>query len=225
VSKDPTRGQERACPLQTSDGGVAAPLPLAGIGAEAGPDRVEGEVARKFQQVPVALDEYRVESPLEDVAVQRVKPVERLGKSAIEPLHARGQICPRRLENQVVVVRHQAVAEPAPSSRSRELVDKEEKPEVVILIEKDLLASVAPTRDVKDAVGDLMSMRARHALTVGRRPLSDRRFRRSVARLLAFCETSGVRPRAWPLGTRAACRYTHPDSNELLGLTKRDGRA
>lgn len=202
VSEHAPRSQKRPGPLEAEDGQVATPSPFGRVSAEAGSYGVQCEIPRELEKVPVALHEHRVESALEDVTVQRVNSIEGLSESPVEPLHPIREIACRCLEDEVIVIRHQAVAEAAPLTPLRELVEEVKKQKVVVSIDEDLLSSVSATRHVEDAVRKLNSLRPWHECSLERLPRHAPEFQGLAPRLLAFFETSGVRPRAWPLWTR-----------------------
>jgi hypothetical protein len=122
--EDTANGKELRRPRLAGDGSVAAPDPVPGLPAESCADWVERQVARELEQVPVAVDGRRIEPPLEEVTVDGMAVIEGLRVPAVEPMHSGGEIGLGCLEDKVVVIRHEAVAVPAPPSVPRELAEE-----------------------------------------------------------------------------------------------------
>ena len=99
--------------------------------AQAAGHGVDGEITRQLEEVPSALDQHSVETSLKQVSIQAVLLVEGLCVCAIQVLHAPRKIGIRRLHNQVIVVRHQAVAVTPPAS-SAGYPDKESQEAQVV---------------------------------------------------------------------------------------------
>jgi hypothetical protein len=79
------------------------------MGAETCSNGIEQHVASDFEEVGVAFDTVRRETSLEQVALVSVAPVEPNRIAPVQAVHSEGQIGRRRLDDNVVVVRHQAV--------------------------------------------------------------------------------------------------------------------
>ena len=104
--------------------------------------------------MPVALDEACAEAALEEVAVEPVPAVEQLGIRAIEALHPLRQVGRRRLEEEVVVVRHQALRMAVPAEPGDDVFrDREHQPPVGV-VAHDVLSAVSAGVDVVHAVLD-----------------------------------------------------------------------
>lgn len=125
------------------------------MAAETGPYRVERQVARQLEQVPVALDEDRIEASLEEMSVKGVAVVEGQRVSAVEPLHAGREIILRRLDYEVVVVRHQAVAVAKPPATTCQAVEEGEKDKLIVRVQEDRLSPIPAAGQVEDPPGDL----------------------------------------------------------------------
>ena len=83
--------------------------------AQAACDGVDGEISRELEEVPRAFDEDRMEASLKEVSVYTVLLIERLAICPIQMPHSGRQIGVRRLHDQVVVIRHQAIAVTTPA--------------------------------------------------------------------------------------------------------------
>src|SRR5260221_12381712 len=73
---------------ETHYGAAAAPPPVEGVVAQAGPNRVEVVVARALEQVAFAFDQLGVKSPLKEMAGHAVGDDENLTIQAAQALHA-----------------------------------------------------------------------------------------------------------------------------------------
>ena len=93
--------------LEPGGRAVAAPRPVARGRHHAGPDRVPDDVAGDLEEVGLALDEDRLEAPLEDVSVAPVTPVEVLRVVAVELPHPARERRLGRPHQEVVVVPHE----------------------------------------------------------------------------------------------------------------------
>jgi hypothetical protein len=106
------------------------------------------------------------EAVAEEVAAAAVAAVEALGVDAVQPAHARGQVGAAGVDDEVVVVAHQAerVCDPGEASdRPRE--DGEEEPPIVVVAE-DPASVHAAAVDVVGAVRKLRPCDPRHRPTV-----------------------------------------------------------
>jgi hypothetical protein len=133
---------------------ITPPEPFTRVDAQASVHWIQGEVARELDEVPSALDEDRVESSLKEVSVDDVSVIERLCVCAVQLLHALGQVRLQRLEDEVVMVGHEAVAMAEPPPTLNDCLEQFEKQEVVVRVDEDLLSSIAARCDVIDPVRD-----------------------------------------------------------------------
>lgn len=101
-------GQPRRWRVQSGGGAVRGPRPLPRGADESCTDRIERDIAGKFEQVALALDKYPSKTSLEDVPHVLVPAVEALRVHAVHLAHPPGQVRLRRLQEQVVVIPHQA---------------------------------------------------------------------------------------------------------------------
>jgi hypothetical protein len=79
------------------------------LGTEAGPDGVLQHIRAGVLEVLVVLDQEGVEARLKQVPGPAVPVVERLGVDAVEAVHDARNRLHRALDDDVEVVRHQAV--------------------------------------------------------------------------------------------------------------------
>src|SRR6188472_3573814 len=87
---------------------VAAPGPVLGARAETGSDRVVQDVCASLSQVVVVTDHPAVEAVAKQVARPAVTLVELLGVGPVQDLHASRQRLELGLDDQVIVIAHQA---------------------------------------------------------------------------------------------------------------------
>jgi hypothetical protein len=92
--------------------------------------------------------------------------VESLGVGALEPLHARDKISPRRLQQQMVVISHQDVGMDQPPRLLRRLPQTLEKCLPVRIVAKNQVAVVTSAHHMINRSGILNSQRARHVMRV-----------------------------------------------------------
>jgi hypothetical protein len=134
--------------------------------AQSSANRVEGDISRSIDQMLFGLDEPGAEPTVEEVSVKPMAPVEVRRIHAVQSMHSLRQVSPRRVEEQVKVVRHQAVLPKAPpiATKRSVLQYKEEIPVVIVVI--DGLAAVASRRHVIEAAGELEARWSRHRPTL-----------------------------------------------------------
>jgi hypothetical protein len=119
--------------------------------------------------MPIPVDQIRVEAALEEVAAAGVAFVERLRVAAVEPLHACRQVLRRCFDEEVVVVREQAVGVTEPATLESEHIEQTEEQQTVVHVSEDQLAAVPAAGDVEDPVAEL-NARAPWHQDEGRRP-------------------------------------------------------
>ncbi len=88
---------------------IAAPWPLLRPGYHARAHRVEDQVARKLEKVTVLIDQDTLEASLKEVADTAMGTVDVLGVDTVELSHALGQIGVGRFDQQMIMIRHQAI--------------------------------------------------------------------------------------------------------------------
>jgi hypothetical protein len=97
-----------------------------------------------------ALDDPGREAFAEEVAPALVLPVERLGVDAVEPAHPLGEAPELGLEDQMVVVRHQAERVHAPVVAFDLLREEAEEQAEIVRVPERRRAGHASRRDVVD---------------------------------------------------------------------------
>ncbi len=195
--------------LEARDRAVAAPLPVVWSPAEPGLDRVPSEVPREFEEVPITFDLPGVEATLKEVPVAPMPMVEVLCVTAVQPLHPTREVARRRLEHEVIVVRHQAVAVPDPASHTTQLLEHPEKVSAVLLVEEDGLPSVSAACDVEESSGDLDAKRSGHSSSVDPALELGLSSTGLASKRASFGTCEGSDPGRGRGGRAWACRYTH----------------
>jgi hypothetical protein len=112
--------------------------------------------------MPLAADHPGGEARAEEMAGAAVTEVEALRVPAAEVLHAGGQLGLRRLDDNVVVVRHQAEDVDRPAVAVDRLRQQLEKDEAIAVVADDRSAVDAARGDVEDPVRQLRAQQARH---------------------------------------------------------------
>jgi hypothetical protein len=77
-------------------------------------DGIEHDVTHQLEQMGVALDENTAESAVEEMALEAVSPIEPLGVDTVESLHADRDIALRCFDEEMEVIRHQAIGMASP---------------------------------------------------------------------------------------------------------------
>jgi rod shape-determining protein MreB len=114
-----------------------------------------------------ALDELVEESALEQVSLEAVPVIERLRIPAVQQLHSGRNVAVRGLDEEVVMVRHQAVRVQPPLEPPHDVVDEEHEQDAVAIGEDDSLPAVAPRSDVVEGARELSAVAAGHHPRVG----------------------------------------------------------
>jgi len=129
-----------------------------------------------------------------------VAAVEGLGVGAIQATHLTGEIGLRGLQQQVVVVAHQAVGGAAPALLLHLLSEPLEEVLTVARVEKDGLSSVATGRDVVERAGELETQGPSHARQYGRRQTADQSSMADGPVLVARRRWNLKKRPRWPAG-------------------------
>jgi len=145
--------------------------------------------------VGVAFDEYVVKASLEEMPFVAVPPVEPPRVHAVQPVHSAGDIRLRRLNEEVIVIRHQAIRMASPIEDLDDLLEQLEETEPVTVIDEDLLLAVPAGRHVVGSAGSLESGRAGHLPTVAAARLALRAWHSLGAETARF-RLSGTGPGA-----------------------------
>lgn len=150
-------------------------MPLGRAVANAGPNRVERDVAVELEQVSVGLDEHGVISALKEMPRPIPPVVERLSVGALQALHARGEIRLWSREKEVEVRPHQAVRMAHPAIASHDTSKHRQERTTVRVIPEHQRRVVAMGRDVVGRSWSLDSRRSWHELKLDALDLQERR--------------------------------------------------
>ena len=124
---------------------------------EACAHRVQSDVMEELDEVLLAVDEPGAEATVEEVSVKTMAFVELPRIGAIQLVHPSGEAVHRGFQDQVEVVRKQAVRDRAPAPLpGRAASQPQEQPSVGVVVE-DCLSSVSSSNDVVGAVRKLAS--------------------------------------------------------------------
>src|SRR5690242_1150295 len=134
-----------------------------GAVGEAGADRVLEDVLDRRGEVAVAFDDPGGEAIAEEVSPAFVAAVERLGVGAVEALEAVGEAPELSLDDEVVVVRHQAEGVDAPVVPLDLAREDPQEEAVVVRVAEGGRARDASRGDVVDAVRRELLARSPHA--------------------------------------------------------------
>jgi hypothetical protein len=132
------------------------------VGAEARPDRVPADVLARVAEVLLGVDHPRGVPIPEEVSPAAVAGVEPLRVHAVQALHPERQLRDGRLDDEVVVVRHQAERVEPPAEPLGALGEQAEEGDPVEVVAEDRGLVDAVGRDVEDPVGELHTQDARH---------------------------------------------------------------
>jgi hypothetical protein len=129
-------------------------------------DGVLGDVLDRGLVLILALDELRPEAPAEDVVDASVALVESARVPAVEVTHAVGEVRLGRLDEQVIVVAHQAARVKAPTIALHHAVQETDEEGAVIVVDDDRRLVVPPRRDVVQRARGEIAPWSAHAATV-----------------------------------------------------------
>ena len=130
--------------------------------AETGLDRISNQVPRDRPQLLVRLDAYRPVPALEEMPAAVVPSVEGTRISRMEPMHPGAQVRLLSLNQQMHVVRHQAVREAQPPSSLDGSLEQRQIDPPVVVREKDAPTIVAAREHVVDAGGEFVARTTGH---------------------------------------------------------------
>jgi len=105
--------------------------------------------------VGVSLDDHGPETTLKHVSHPAVGAIEPLGVDAVDLPHAAREVRLGRLDEQVVVVRHQAVGVTDPAAALDDITEDPQERGAVSVSEEDGRAGVSPGRQVIEGAGKL----------------------------------------------------------------------
>ena len=115
----------------------------------------------------------RSESALEEVSVAAVSAIEALSVDPVQPLHARGKSRPRRLDEQVHVVAHQAIRVEEPVEAVDDVAEVSEVVTPVDAGAVDRAAVDTTSGDVRDQAGGIEAEAPWHLTRKYRGPVYD----------------------------------------------------
>jgi hypothetical protein len=110
----------------------------------------------------VAGDQHGVEPPLEEVAREAVALVESLGVRAVDELNTAGEVGLGGHNDEVVVVRHEAIRVGLPATSLGYTFEKLQEEQAITVIDIGDLLSVAACGDVVHPAGNEEARRAWH---------------------------------------------------------------
>ena len=149
--------------IEPGDGAIHAPWPLLRLRAETGLDGVPRDVADRLQELGFTLLEHGAEAILEQVRIASVAPVEAEGVTPVECLHCTRELAVQGLQDQVVVVRHQAVAEAPQVVDLDHASHTSEEVDAIGVEGEDRLPIAAAREHVVDPPRDELAGRSTHA--------------------------------------------------------------
>jgi hypothetical protein len=132
--------------------------------AEPGADGVLDDVATDVGQLVLVFDLSAPEALAEEVAPPAVASVEPLRVAAVELLEPRGELGDGRLDDEVVMVGHQAERMDAPVVPAHDEAEEAEKGAAVVVVAVDGDSAGTPRGDVEPAVRKDVSRQAGHGL-------------------------------------------------------------
>ncbi len=129
---------------------MMTPRPRLGCRNETGADRIEREVPSDLQEIIVAIDQQALESTRKDVPHASMPSVERLTVNAVQLSESTGDVGLLRLEEQMVVIPHEAVGVTAKAPTNHDRLEDVQEGVAIEVIEEDRLASVASRQNMEE---------------------------------------------------------------------------
>jgi len=127
-------------------------------------DRIVDNVVDRVAVLLLGFDHLRPEAPAEDVIAAAVALVEGAGVLAVQVAHAVGEVCAQGLDDQVVVVPHQAANVETPVVPAHHAVEDLDEDDAIPVVQDDRRLVVAACGDVVEGSGGKVTMRASHPL-------------------------------------------------------------
>ena len=143
-------------------GAMTAPEVIRRILQQARADGVEMDVAHHGQELNVALHLRGVEAALEEVSAVRPAVVEAAGIAGADRVHQNGERPVIRLQQQMDMVRHQAVGVEALTTLLKGACHTAEVPTPILVVDEDGPAVVATLGDMEEGIRDVRSWRSSH---------------------------------------------------------------
>ena len=157
VDMEPARDR-----FESGGSAITAPRPGASIRDQAGPHRVSDDVTRSAHEIGVTLNHQRTKPSFEDMSCLSMSAIRPLSKDSVDVLHRVGQVGLGRLENEVIVIPHQAESPEKQIVRRGCGTDDLEKLAPVLVVLKDSGFAVASGHHVVHRAGELQSGTSRH---------------------------------------------------------------
>ena len=142
--------------------GKAAPWPVLGSIDQLRLYGIGGEISEDDPELRIRPDPLRPVTPLKEMPDAVVAIIESSRVLAVEELHTRPEVRPRRLDNEVHVVRHQAEGKDLPSPAPSDFGEDLQIHLTVIVVAEDHLFCDPSRPHVKDAVFHLFAKPSRH---------------------------------------------------------------
>jgi hypothetical protein len=204
-------GEEARCELEPRACSVAAPRPFLGRTAQAGPHRVQDDVTSGLEEMLLVLDQLGPEPvPKEVLSLPPMATIGKACKRPIQELHPGREPAELELNEQVVVVRHQAVGVACPVEARARKGEQLQQDLALEIVGKDLAAAIPLRAHVVDPAGDLDPGFPRHEtklrMAAGRRPWAFHLFHRDVA-LSRRCLTPGLDAGNLPKADESRCGF------------------
>lgn len=162
LAANPLGRQARMRRLDPGGPPIAAPLPLIRPFDQPSPNGVQNHIPAHLEEVALLLDQNRLIAPLEEMPHPAVPPVEGLRIDAIELPHAQDEIPLGGLDDQVVMVSHEAIAVAAPAVAVGHPPQRDEKLLPVTVVFEYRLSRVPAGGNVVDCPGILNAQRPCH---------------------------------------------------------------
>jgi hypothetical protein len=122
---------------------IATPTPLLRTCNHAGPNGVEHYIPDQLQEIRLAVNYNGLVPPLEDVPHTSMMSIEALCVDPVQLAHARGKIAIQGLNNQVIVVGHQAVGITYPVHPPADFIEDREGRLSVLIVQVNSCTAIA----------------------------------------------------------------------------------
>jgi len=179
MAEDAVHREEARNRNRTDCCSVAAPRPRAWISAEPSAHGIQRKVSAEFDEVPLAVNEHGVKAALEQVPLEPVAGVERLSIEPIQTVHPAREVRFGCLDEEMEVVRHQAVGSTAPAAALANVSEELEETPAIVPVCVNIRPARPPGDDVVDPVCYLNTWCSRHESNL-------RRWRCRASRALAL---------------------------------------
>ena len=123
---------------------------------------IEVDVAADLQQIRIFVDEDRLEAPLEEMPHLAMPAVVGLRVDAIDLSHQPGQVRAAGMQDQMIMVAHQAIGQCTGIEAVKGCSNHVQKCPPVLVVVEDRLAPVAPRGNVVNRSGKFDAQGAGH---------------------------------------------------------------